>query len=262
MRKILALTLVALMAAGTIAVIAQDAGEITSATVQTHNRVALTFDGNASTYDSLYLAYRILNDGSSDTTFVAYLDSASTDTTLTSLTPSRVYEFMTIARLTGKTNLSDQDTLLTKRVPGGDRAYSAYMSRDVATDASWSLNDSYLSVDNTFDLSGADASDYSLIYYASEYNGLDVYATQAGDSTVASIYFHPVWVNGISPNDSTFWRDSAVADSVNVTSQGLTRSTVSLPVGRFYQMRVYTLLGNGKDADFKLRFYSNGAGGE
>ena len=239
---------------------ANDAGEFTSVTVQTHMRVELVFDTNASMYDSLYLCYRILNPASTDTTFLAYIDSATTDTALVALEPKTVYEFFTLARSsTGATNLSTADTVLTYKVQPAERPSAGRLYRKVATDASWPLRDSLFSMDYVFDLNGADAYDYSLIYYAKDYNGLDAYVTQASDSLVATVYFYPVYII-TALSDTTFARASTIADSVNITASGFSRTSFEMPVGDWFQMYIYSLADNGKDSDYQL--YLTSVGGD
>lgn len=255
------------------ALAAVDAGEISSALPLTSTAVVLTLDATATTFDSLYICYFAW--GSSDTTFAAYADSATTDTTLVNLTANSKYILFTVARDgDGKTNVSGKDTTWTLPVAIQDRSRSAAMFRSLMTDASWpdsstvSQTDSAAAVnepvihDYIFDLNDVDASDYSCLFYAKTYNGVDVIATQAGDSCVASLYFYPVMsryqTGGI--NDTTFVRSSTIADSVNVTSNGLTRDSVSLAVGMLYQVMVYSLTGNGKDADYEVWVTSIGGG--
>jgi hypothetical protein len=234
---------------------AVNGGSITT-TVNSSSQITVVVDTLASDLDSLYVAAFIA--GSTDTTFIALLDSAATDTTLTGLAAATQHILFLLARDTdSKTAISDKDTVYTYTPMVGDYDRDGYLYRDILTDDSWLLNDDYRIEDGVFDLSGIGASDYSLLYYSKPYNGLDVIATQAADSTVATIYFYPVDTPITPTATATWYRGSTVADSVNVTAAGLTRDSVSLPVGRLYQMYIETLTGNGKDADYILRFTSD-----
>jgi hypothetical protein len=96
------------------------------------------------------------------------------------------------------------------------------------------------------------------VYYSKTYSGLDVVASQAADSCVATIYAIPVNWTGIYSDYTNWHRGTTIADSVNVTAAGLTRKTMSLPLGRYYMFIIETLYGNGKDANFVLSFSSDG----
>ena len=237
-----------------------NAGEATTVvTTSSSNTLTMTTPPSSTTtaLDSLYLAM-FTPYSSTDTLFVALLDTAWTDSTITGLAGATQYIAFILARDgNGDTDISGKDSVTTYRTQFGDlQGPTKEMYRKVGTDASWPFGGSSVySMDTTFDLDGANASDYSLLYYQQENNAVDIIATQAGDSTVATVYFYPV---NVIPtwNDRTFYRSSTVIDSINITSSGLTRDSVSLAAGQAYQMLIYTLLGNGKDADFEL-FYTS-----
>jgi len=234
-----------------------NAGEVVT-TVATHTSVKLVFDGAASSYDTLYICY--IADGGDTTFATSAIDSTTADTLMVDLTERTPYAFFTLARgATGLTDVSELDTVATYKTQLGDFGRKGFLSRYLATDASWPAYDSYRSLDYVFDLSGVAASDYSLIYYSKEYNGVDIIASQAGDSVKASLYFLPVHIVP-TKTDTMFYRDTVIADSVASFDTGLTRASVSLPVGMFYQVYIYTLAGNGKDADIKI--YLNSEGGD
>lgn len=237
---------------------AVSAGEISIGT-RTSSTVTVQIDTLSTLADSLYICY-LSPLSSSDTTFIALLDTTCTDTTITGLSSKTLYNFFTVARdASGDTDVSENDTTHTYKTQIGDvTGRIPYMTRKVATDASWPFGgNTNVSFDTVFDLNDANASDYSLIYYALEgHNAVRAIATQAGDSTVASIYWYPVHVVE-TMTDTTFYRAATIADSVNITTAGVTVDTVTLPFGRYYQMLVYSLLGNGKDADIEIYFDSS-----
>lgn len=235
---------------------AVDGGSITT-TVNSSTQFTVVIDTLASELDSLYIAYFV--GGASDTTFAALIDSTCTDSTLTALAPGTEYIVFLLARDgAGNTAISDKDTVYTFTPMLGDvGGRDKYLNRTVRTQNSWLRNDAYRIDDTVFDLDGVGSSDYSLLYFIKPYNGLDVIATQASDSTVATIYFYPVDAPTTPTQTDAWYRSATIVDSVNVTTAGLTRSSVSLPVGQLYQMYIETLSGNGKDADFILKFTSD-----
>lgn len=260
-RKVLYLGFVAIsICFGSKALAAVDAGEITAVTQLTHTRIQLTLDGAATLAESLYICY--FQVPSTDTTFVCLIDTTCTDSTLTGLSPDQLFIFFLLARDTdGKTNVSDKDTTYTYRTPLEPGYKTGLWERPVYPDSVWHFPGDYqteITGDIPFVLNGADASDYSLVYRAKDYNGLEAWATQAGDSTVFSVYAIPVHVGNRGYDDSTFVRASVIADSMNVTSAGLTRDSLSLVVGELYQFLVYSFAGNGKNANIKLYFTSVG----
>jgi len=204
--------------------------------------------------ESLYVAW--FRGTASDTTFAALMDSTQTDTTLTVDQNTRYIVFLLNRRTTGQTAISDKDTVTSYPIALGDASRSGFLTRKLATAASWPLTAS--TMDYTFDLNGIAALDSTLVYYAKTYNGLDVYATQAGDSCVAAVYAIPINWSGTFSDGTTWFEGSAPVDSVQVTSKGLTRKSLSLPVGRYYIFRIRTHTGNGKDADYTLTLTSDG----
>ena len=152
-----------------------------------------------------------------------------------------------------QTAISNKDSVTTHPVQIDDiGGRKPFMFRKVATDNSWPYGgDASHNMDYTFDLNGKDASDYSMVYNQLPYNGVNIRATQAGDSCVATLYFYQVR-RSYAYDDTLLYRSTVIADSVNVTVTGLKTGSVSLPVGSLFQMYLYTLTGNGKDSDYTI----------
>ncbi|MBU2051532.1 MAG: hypothetical protein KKH61_21485, partial [Gammaproteobacteria bacterium] len=178
----------------------------------------------------------------------------ASDTTITALVPGERYIIYTYGRGAGDTDISTPDTLRLYYPQMGDRTRANFLYRKLATANSWPQTGTY---DYIFDLDDIGAKDSSLVYYAKTYNGIDVYASQAADSCVATIYAMPVeWSRTWS--DTLWYRGLTIADSVNITAAGLTRSTLSLPVGQLYMFRIESLSGNGQNADYTITLTSDG----
>lgn len=251
--RLLVFTAIALICALVSIAYAATSGGTIATTVTSSSSIKITVSTAASTVDSLMICY--FKGASTDTTFVAYLDTTATDTTLVDLDPDTQYiVFLKAIGTTSK--ISDKDTVTTYPIALGDASRNGFLTRKVATARSWPMTAS--TMDYTFDLNGIAALDSSLVYYAKTYNGLDVYATQAADSCVAGIYFIPINWSGTYTDYTSFQQAATVADSIAISSAGLFRETLQLPVGRYYMIRILTHTGNGKDADYTLTFTSDG----
>lgn len=227
-------------------------GTITTA-ITSSSSLSITVSSLASRIDSLDICY--FEGTSSDTTFAAYLDTTATDTTLTNLKVNTQYIVFLRGRGGAGSKISDKDTVHTYPIALGDPTRNGFLTRKLSDADSWPPTGSF---DRTITLNGKDASDSTLVYFAKAYNGIDIYATQAGDSCVATIYAIPVYWTGIFSDYTNFHEAYTIADSVQVTAEGLTRTSLSLPVGRFYLFRLYSLTGNGKNADYEITLTSDG----
>lgn len=224
----------------------------------TSTSVEITFDGDATTYDSLYICNRVLTPASADTNFVAFFDSTTTDSTYTGLSPKTGYVWFAVARLAGTTAISNSDTVATYKVPVQDTRRDGFLRRRLFNDASWTIPSADTTLLPFFTLNGVGASDYSCIFQAKEYNGADLILSQAGDSCAVGVYFYAVNCN-TSWSDTTFTRESTITDSIpSETTVGLTRQSLSLKVGQFYQAYLYSHTGNGKNTFVTLDMSSVG----
>jgi len=234
------------------AVVTPYVGEHTT-TVVSSTSFTVTVDSAVTQLDSLAIVGFI--GASTDTTWFAYIDTAATDTTITGLVPGESYYIYLYGRGSGATDISTPDTIQLYYPQLGDRVRTGFLTRKLATAGSWPQTNT---LDFVFDLDDTGAKDSTLVYYAKTYNGIDVVASQAADSCVATIYAMPVNWSGIWSDRDTWYRGTTIADSVQVTAAGLTRETLSLPLGRYYMFRIESLYGNGQDADFTISLSSDG----
>ena len=220
--------------------------------ITTSTSFTVTIDSTVSQLDSLDIIGFVGD--ATDTTWFASIDTATTDTTITGLVPGERYRIYIYGRGSGLTDISSPDTLRLYYPQMGDRTRTGLLNRKLQTAASWPQTNSN---DYIFDLDDTGAKDSTLVYYGKTYNGMDVLASQAADSCVATIYAMPLQWSGIW-SDTLWTRGLTVADSINITAAGLTRHTLSLPVGKYYFFRIETLYGNGQNADYTLTLTSDG----
>ena len=214
----------------------------------TNTQVKFTLTTLATETDSVAIMYL----SGSDTLMVAYLDSATVDTTVTAMTPGAERVWLMLARQSGgQTAVSLLDTLRQEYPPveASWKTRFSHIIRRVFTADSWLLTSA---ITDSLVLNGTTAIDSSIVYYPSKFTGLRMHGYQAGDSVNVRCYVYA----GKRGPDNTF--EFSLKDSLDITSPGTTiGSFEAIPPSEHVYLRFDAQVGNGKNTSIRADLISD-----
>lgn len=219
---------------------AVNGGAITTE-VRTNTSVLIKVTTKASTLDSLYICR--MYSGSSDTAFLALIDSTLVNKLLGSQEPGRQSIFFLLARdANGRTAISDKDTVTFygSEIESSPTTKDLYKMERVISATSWRPADTTY----TFTISG-ETDDSTGVYIPWKDNSIFVTASQPNDSAKAMLYV--VYGNREMTQKGSTYGYIVAKDSLNITGAGnfiktLTASTAYPSM--YFRLEGYK--GNGK----------------
>jgi len=217
-------------------------------TVVNNTNVLVQMTTKASTADSVYICR--MYPGSSDTTFLALIDTTIVNRLMSSQVPGRQSIYFVLARDgAGHTAISDKDTVTVYSPEIGEETSSNIMRKveKVITATSWRP----YNPTESFTLSGSAAKDSSGVYEPWKNNTLVAVASQAGDSVKAIVYITYGYREMTQLGN---WIGFTVPlDSLAITSSGVFKK--SFTVNLAYPSMYFTFgsyAGNGKNSSIAL----------
>jgi len=226
---------------------ALDGGAITT-TVRSNTQVLIQITTlPTGGVDSVYVCR--MTYGGSDTSFVATIDSVTTNKMITGQSPNlHAIYFLKVCGNAGYT-ISDKDTVTVYPPEIGETVNSAtesYVERVIRA-ISWRP----ISVLNTFTLDGSAATDSSAVYEPWKTNSVIITATQAGDSVKTIFYVH--YGYRVMTQTGEWVGFCAKSESLNVSSAGTWGMTLLQSLNApsmYYSFGSYE--GNGKNASLRV----------
>lgn len=220
-------------------------GGVITTIVRTNTTVMVQVTTAPTAVDSVFICTMVA--GSSDTSFVAQIDSVTKAKLVTGQSPgvARIFFLLSRQGAGGKTAISDKDTVTVygPEIEATPKTNALSLIEQMIRAVSWRPN----SVLTTFTVNGATGADSTGEYYLWKNNAFVFKSSQAGDSVKVMAYF-AYGYRDMTQAGATFGF-AAYTDSLNITGPGVFRKmlTTSTVFGVMY-VKFQGYAGNGKNA--------------
>lgn len=219
-------------------------GAVITASTVTTDKIQITITTAPTVVDTTYICAFVGT--STDTTFIAIVDSTATSYLMTGLTERTKYIVFELTRDgSDHTAISNKVTVVTYKNQIQDVTQrKGYNQIRLYSSSSWLKNDKYKYEANSWTLTGVGATGKSMLFRGQPYVSLTLIGTAASDSISCTAYVRPVWINSEALSDSTMWLGARV-DSLQIgapgaPTEGMKIKQLTLPTFGLYLLELAT----------------------